>query len=249
MSSILPTYELKGLLNERQTARGIWETEFGKNYKTLAEGLAASIAKNVIEKFGEVIKNPYKASINADLKITATVCLDITKSSHAQEVTKLAPTGAALAPFNEWLSKFSIKQLDAEYPHYETRDNEIDRDYFQDLMSIVGELAATKLNEHLRDFKAVPEHAGVAFSAKWIRKEDVQFSSFFGKNNSLHVELWLEKDSQPSTPASPLVIEQYRKIRMERGKLVRGVKVIIAIVIAIVGVIFAPRALDNVLKY
>lgn len=249
MSSILPTYDVKTFLNTRQAARNAWESDFGTNYKILAEGLAVGIAKQVIEKFGEVIQNPYKVSVNVELKVTSTVCLDITKSTHAQEVTKLATIGAALPPFNEWLSRFSIKQIDPEYPHYETRDVEIDKEYFLDLMSIVGELVEKRLKEHLRDFKAKPEHARIQFYASWIRKADSQFSSFFGKDNSIRVELWLEKDSEPAPARSPLVIEHQRKIRLERGQLTRCAQVIIAVIIAIVGFILVPRVHDNALKY
>lgn len=238
MSFSLPILDVENFIAERQETRTLsWESNFEKNHKTFAENIACGIAKQVIEELGNTIKDPYNQPIGSKNKFVSNVSLEIIKSRTAKKIINLTEGSEELPPFNEWLAKFSTEQKQSDQHYFEENLRGVDREYFEELMAIVGRLADKKLNQIFSEFTSNSEHKDLQFKIEWYRKSDQQFSnpSDF-RDNCLRIELWFnEKIISKQAEKSSAVIEQHRVRQKELQNIRIGNNILVAMVVVIIG--------------
>lgn len=240
MSVALPTLEVADISIARQTRRNLWERDFEENHRPFADDLALGIARHVIEELGNALKDPYKRTISFKKKLISNISLDLTKSRTANEIINFAQTGKELPPFNEWLTKFSTQQKQSE-PYFDKREKDVDQQYFENLMAIVGDLAKIKLDEVLHHFRSENKHKDLQFKVEWFRREEQQFSSSSGfMDNCLLIELWFDDKVFPRgvEEKSSTTIEQHRVKQQKLQQIRMRNNIIAAMVVVIIGLLF-----------
>lgn len=153
-TSTVLSLDIQSSVTERAQLRvQKWETDFEKNHKAFAESMASGIAQEVVKEFQQMIKDPYKKSFSNENRFVTTISLDITKGKNVKKITDYTQKAAELAPFKEWLATFTPKEKPKEdNEHMVNRSKlssftsdipveECDKEYFRDLMAIVGGVA------------------------------------------------------------------------------------------------------------
>jgi hypothetical protein len=235
MSSSLPTLDISNFIIEREKTRSTWESDFENNHISFAENLANGIAKQVIENFGNRIKDPYKQSIFSKKKFVSNIPLEFVRSHTAKDIIRFTEGCEKLPPFNEWLTKFSIDQKKSEH-HFEENLRGIDREYFEELMAIVGRLAEKKLNEIFSELTSNFENKDLQYKVIWYRQTDQQFSnpSDF-RDNYLSIELWFNEKTIPQQigEKGSKAIEQHRFRQKQLNHIRMRNNIIITVIIVI----------------
>jgi hypothetical protein len=177
------------------------------------------------------------------------ISLEIVKNRSAKKILSLTEGSEELPPFNEWLTKFSVEQKQSEQHYFEENLRGIDREYFEELMAIVGRLAERKLNEIFSEFTSHSEHKDLQFKVEWYRKSDQQFSnpSDF-RDNCLRIELWFNEKAIPkqSEEKSSAVIKQHRIRQKELQNLRTRNNIIVAMVVVIIGLMILKSGIVEI---
>lgn len=164
--------------------------------------------------------------------------LEIIRSRTAKKIINLTEGSKELPPFNEWLAKFSAEQKQSDPHYFEENLRGIDREYFEELMAIVGRLAEKKLNQIFSDFTSNSEHKDLQFKIEWYRKADHQFSNPSNfRDNCLRIELWFNEKVylKQIREKSPAVIEQNRVRQKELQNIRTRNTFLIAMVVVFIG--------------
>jgi hypothetical protein len=176
-------------VNGNANRRVVWEQELTNFHLKYAEGLVQGIAQNLKKELEDHISNPFKCPVSSDRKFIKYISLDITNYKTAKKL--LGFYSPKEKPFQEWLAQFSIEPAKSEniYERNE-RPRGTDVGYFQDLMSIVGEVAEQKLKMLLSDYQSKSDIENLQISVKWISPYQIQSGSSNPRSNSLCVEVW-----------------------------------------------------------
>lgn len=212
MSSVnLPTLNGENLLNERVKNRGVWEQDFDKNKTAFAEKISKGIYIEVIEKLGAILKDPYKLLPNKENTLADQFSFDIVQSNIAAKMQMWAMESAKLPPFEEWFKKFlpGNQKIESDNEFLssgpvtffvrEKKDWGIEAEYFRDMMSLVGKVVESQLNDMFKRLAMEKENSKFKFKATWYKKDEQTFSnpSDF-KDNCINVSVWIE-DKQTQT--------------------------------------------------
>lgn len=233
MSLALPALEIKALSIDRQNQRISWESNFEKNHVFFADYIALGIAKHAIEELGNTLKDPYKKTICFKRRSISNISLEITKNSAAKAIINFAQDGKELPPFNAWLTKFSGQEKQSDHLYLDDTERNVDHQYFEELMAIVGRLAESKLREVLRNFKS--KYADLQFKVEWYRQSDQQISSPSDfRDNCLRIELWFNETIIPKKieQKSSTSIEQHR-VKQNELKRIRTRNNILAVIVVV----------------
>lgn len=250
MSFSLPSLEISNLIDERQKTRtSSWESDFEKNHKTFAINLAYGIAQEIIAEFGTKLNDPYKRPITSKNKFVSNVSLEIIRSSSAKKIINFIQGSDELPPFNEWLAKFGVEQKESDHHYFEESPRGVDREYFEELMAIVGRLAEKKLREIFSEFTSNPKHKDLQFMVEWYRKSDQQFSnpSDF-RDNCLRVELWFNEKIIPRRieETSSTAIEQHRITQKKLQNIRTRNNIVVALVVVIIGLMILKSGIIEI---
>ncbi len=241
MNSTLPQIPMRESMTERQSTRtSSWEANFENNHIPFAEKLAHGIAQHVLEKLAESIKDPYKKTISSQNKLVFDISLEMTRSRTAKKISDFTQGGENLPPFDAWIAKFSVDEKESD-DYYENSTRKIDEKYFKNLMAIVGQAAAKKLNNLLIDYTSNPNQKDLQFTAQWSRHAEKSFSdSSDFRDNCLHIELWFDEKTFPNEieEISSPAIEQYKTKQKLLQKNRNRVNLVASGVFILFGLIF-----------
>jgi hypothetical protein len=251
-----PAWTVDGVVKERTEKRKtLWESDFDKNYQTFAQCIADGIAKEVFEKIEATFKDPYVQLPNKNNTLSNNFSFEIVRPDVMKQISKLAGESAKLAPFNEWVQRFSIQNQKLGEDDYrlissfgkfaeEKKGEEkkgIDREYFQDMMAIVGRLVQTKLSQLFGQFSLQSGNSNLKLNVVWYRKADqlIGDSSNF-KDNSICVTVWLEdKKTVLNEVSQSLVrntIEKQRETRRRTQNINRITFAVVVVALAVIAV-------------
>jgi len=141
-----------------------------------------------------------------------------------------------LPPFKEWFEKFCLpnQKLSKEDNSLDSsslplgkvfvapeREKGIDREYFQDMMTLVGQAVESKLKNAFKSSISTPENSCLKIEVKWYRKSDQLLSNPSNfRDNSLDIEAWIEeKQTQHLNIASigSTALEKQRESRKKHS--------------------------------
>ena len=182
-----------------------WETQFEQNYEAFTVALVNSIAENCLTEIKAILDDPYAKLPTTGVMYTKNVPLDICKSFNAKRFKELSKDVASCSPFSEWSERFSVSNenevindivsiniVSGLIKRKRTSDHEIDREYFQELMAIVGKAAAEKLKNRFAEFTAQQGNSSLVFKVKWCRKTDKMLSNSSDfRDNYLYIDAWI----------------------------------------------------------
>ncbi len=244
------------------TRKSQWEDDFSKNMDTFSAKISEGIAKKFLEKLSKTLADPYKELPNKKSPLSSSFSFEIVKPEAASSLKELAQETANLPPFKEWFERFCIVNqkvsqeddlLDSSSGPLGVKKPEmekgIERDYFLDMMALVGQAVESRLKSSFKSSNSEPGNLGILkIEVKWYRQSDQLIpnpSNFH--DNSIDVLAWIEqKQTQnqiPSTTAS-LAMEKER-VNRKRSQFVKGIlfntaPVIGALAVLILGVMVMP---------
>lgn len=242
MSLELPALSIADSLKTRlEKRRPGWEGPFEENHVRFAECLALGIAKHLLDELRNIIRNPYYQTVNSQNKLHHYIHLNITDNNVAVNIKKyVGEEGAQLEPFNEWLEKYAIENKKTDHRYYDFYDDldhgRADKNYFMNLMSMVGKVAENRLKEVFAEFKSDPDHRALQFKVEWIQNDEKIISNPSDFNdNYLKIELWLDDINNPVQIERNLsLIDQHRIRKIQRQKIqMRNTCVFICAVIVV----------------
>lgn len=255
MNASFPMLRIQQNRDERQhTRETYWETEFEKNHNKYAKALADQIARQSLEKFDSMIKDPYKISLT-QRKWKFSVSLEITDQRAAKTLKKLMNGCQSFAPFQEWLDSFSVDPAISDELFEENsyhRSRVIDKSYFEEMMALVGQITEKRLGEIFTDYQKITDvlRDHFRYSVKWYRRADHRFSnpSDF-RDNELRIELWLVdmKEEKSVQLKKPPILEQHR-IKQHQLKNTRSICNHLSTAGMIVVMIFLAKILMEIQK-
>lgn len=209
MSFHLPTFDPDDLIVDSQKMRAQWDREFEKNYRGFARCLAIGIAGTVIRQLENILNDHFQKVPSQSDKFQFSVSLDITSCSGAKRMMELMEENK-LAPFNDWLYRFSNIEQGTAYV-YKVQELNVyyDRAYFQERMAIVGRLIEETLSSEFYSYSKVPRNKNLEFRVKWQQPTNGFFSrsgAFCGSDNTLYVHSWVKDkvEQQPEPPTDIL---------------------------------------------
>ena len=127
---------------------------------------------------------------------------EIVKSKEAIALKELAKDKADLPPFKEWIERFSDSNIKKglEIDNFKSSirtpklEKGIDREYFQEMMALVGRSVETQLKILFKGITSQPNNACLRIEVIWNRKADklISNSSCF-RDKGIDVKIWVEE--------------------------------------------------------
>lgn len=218
------TFNLSNCEKSLQSVRSKWEEDFEKNQKEFSQNTTAGIMKKTLGNFENSCSDPYKQLPNKKSPLASQFSFEIVKSKDALMLKELASDSAELSPFKEWFERFANPQknsMDSSTIESNSimvrspeREKGIDREYFQELMAIVGRSVAKNLKESFDQIASLPENSRLNAEITWFRKEDQLLSNPSDlRDNKIEVKLWMDQGGKQqlktiSSIASSTIIKE-----------------------------------------
>lgn len=262
ISYTFPKWNVDSLVQAKaETRKKNWENDFDVNYQSFAKNVAVSIAKDVFVSIEHTLQDHYRESPNVKSTLSNEFSFEITNPNSAAELKTRAHDSAELPPFNEWFKKFSnpnqkISEDDNELSSISlsfsmrTKEKEkgIEKEYFQDMMSMIGHAVQTHLESIFKTFQLQEGNSHIQFKVTWRRKQEEYGSRKPSKDNHIQVETWIEESKQQQIQIVPTEankrLELQRKTR-ERAIVIKNVmnvaKIVAVAVIAVFLFSLLPR--------
>lgn len=218
------TFNLSKCEKSLQSARSKWEEDFEKNQKEFSHNTTSGIMKKTLGNFEDSCNDPYKQLPSKQSPLASRFSFEIVKSKDALILKDLASDGAELAPFKEWFERFANPQkISMDSSKIESssivfqspeREKGVDREYFQELMALVGRSVAANLKESFDQLALLPENSRLKAEVTWFRKDDQLLSnpSDF-RDNHIEVKLWMDQGEKQqletiSSTASSVIMKE-----------------------------------------
>lgn len=251
-----PSGGIDALVKERtDKKRNLWEKEFDKNHKTFAKKISEGIAKQIFENIEATLKDPYIQLPNKNNTLLNYFSLEIVKPSIAKKILEWSQESSNLPPFNEWIQRFtnenqkiSEDEISLSSGPFRRTEKEkgIDREYFQDMMSIVGRIVETNLSEMFLNFHLQPGNLSLKFKVTWHRTDDQFLSnpSGYSYDNSIGVEVWMEDKKSSQTQAiqsmasNTIELNRESRRKMQKNKYIFQIAGTVALIAVIVYMLF-----------
>ncbi len=197
------TFNLSNVTDNRLTQREKnWENNFEKNREAFSIIISEGIFKKVIVKMEETFNDFYLKEPSYAAPLTTNFSFEIVKLKDALALKELALDGAELSPFKEWFERFSLpnQKINKDIDRFKSSSifsknlNGIDREYFQEMMALVGRSVQIHLKRSFQELTSLPENSYLKAEVKWHRKAEqlIPGASDF-RDNSIEVKIWKEQ--------------------------------------------------------
>ncbi len=196
------TFNLSNATENRLNQREKDENTFEKNREVFSHKISESIFKEVILKSEKTFNDSYLTEPSNAVPLSIRFSFEIVNPKDAIALIELALDSAELSPFKEWFERFSLQnqKINKEIDCFQSSSilsknvNGIDREYFQEMMALVGRSVQIQLKKSFQDLTSLPENSCLKVEVKWYRKAEQLLSvpSDF-RDNSLVVTIWKEQ--------------------------------------------------------
>lgn len=208
-----------------------WENSFEKNREAFSRKVSEGIMGNVILKLEETFKDCYRQVPSKTVPLTTNFSFEIVTSKGASALKELVKEGAELPPFKEWIERFSLpnQKIGADIDltsnfssssliQFPEKEKGIDREYFQEMMALVGQSVEIQLKKLIQELTSLPQNSSLKAEVVWHRNADQLISNISNsKDNSIDVKIWVEdraiKELEAITSIGSHALMNQREIR------------------------------------